>query len=171
MDNERNGNAPLTGEHGAQTGFDTPDRKDDHQEAYTTTPAGDRVGSADHVEYTPVELPSAKEVTGQFDHLATRDAETMEHLPQDAEFAGAQTVAGLGGEHLDTIVPSAGVGVEASSATALESRLTSPADQNPGYTPPSEQGPPHVSQRPGDLPEGETSELERQVMGDGERGF
>ncbi|WP_291429289.1 hypothetical protein [Deinococcus sp.] len=159
MDNERSGNAPLTGEHGAQTGFDTPDPKDDHQEAYTTTPSGDRVGSADHVEYTPVELPSAKEVTGQFDHLATRDVAAMEHAQQDAGLAGAQTVAGQGGEHLDTIVPSAGVGLTASTATALETRQAA-VDPNPGYTPPSEQAPPHVSQRPGDLPEGEPSELE-----------
>ncbi|PIG96344.1 hypothetical protein [Deinococcus sp. UR1] len=170
MDNERNGNPPRTGEHGAQTGFDTPDRKDDHQEAYTTTPAGDRVGSADQGKYEPVEVESAREVTGQFDHLATRDVAAMEHTPQDAEFAGAQTVAGLGGEHLDAIVPSAGVGITASTLTALESRQAA-VDPNPGYTPPSEQGPPHVSQRPGDLPEGEPSELEHQVRGDGDRGF
>ncbi|MFT2721382.1 hypothetical protein ACMT4L_15405 [Deinococcus sp. A31D244] len=170
MDNERNGNAPLTGEHGAQTGFDTPDRKDDHQEAYTTTPEGDRVGSADESRYTPVDAPDAREVTGQFDHLATRDVVAMEHAQQDAEFAGAQTVAGLGGEHLDAIVPSAGVGITASTVTALETRQAA-IDPNPGYTPPSEQGPPRVSQRPGDLPEGEPSELEHQVRGDGDRGF
>ncbi|GAA5436504.1 hypothetical protein [Deinococcus aquaticus] len=170
MDNERSGNAPLTGEHGAQTGFDTPDRKDDHQEAYTTTPEGDRVGSADESRYTPVDVPDAREVTGQFDHLATRDVVAMEHAQQDAEFAGAQTVAGLGGEHLDAIVPSAGVGITASTVTALETRQAA-IDPNPGYTPPSEQGPPRVSQRPGDLPEGEPSELEHQVRGDGDRGF
>ncbi|GAA0515073.1 hypothetical protein [Deinococcus depolymerans] len=170
MDNERSGNAPVTGEQGAKTGFDTPDPKDDHQGAYTTTPAGDRVGSADHGRYEPVAPPSAREVTGAFDHLATRDPQSMEHTPQDAEFAGAQTVAGLGGEHLDTIVPTAGVGITASTVTALESRQAA-VDPNPGYTPPSEQGPPHVSQRPGDLPEGEPSELEHQVHGDTERGF
>ncbi|MDK2013180.1 MULTISPECIES: hypothetical protein [unclassified Deinococcus] len=163
-------NPQRTGEHGAQTGFDTPDRKDDHQAAYTTTPAGDRVGSADQGKYQPVEVHSAKEVTGQFDHLATRDVEAMEHTPQDAEFAGAQTVAGLGGEHLDTIVPTAGVGINASTTIALEHHREA-IDQNPGYTPPSEQGPPRVSQRPGDLPEGETPELQSQVHGDTERGF
>ena len=170
MTNHDDRNPQRTGEHGAQTGFDTPEPKDDHQEAYTTTPAEDRVGSADQGKYEPVEPTSAKEVTGQFDHLATRDVAAMEHTPQDAEFAGAQTVAGLGGENLDTIVPTAGVGINASTTMALESQQRA-IDPNPGYTPPSEQGPPRVSQRPGDLPEGETPELQSQVHGDTERGF
>ncbi|MVN87347.1 hypothetical protein GO986_11265 [Deinococcus sp. HMF7620] len=153
-----------------QTGFETPDPKDHAQTVYTTTPADDHVSSADEGKYVPVEVPSAREVTGQFDHLATRDVVAMEHEPQDAEFAGAQTVAGLGGEHLDALVPSSGLGINASTATATEARLSS-IDPNPGYTPPSEKGPPHVSQRPGDLPSGETSELQHQVHGDGDRSF
>lgn len=167
MTNHDDRNPPVTGEHGAQTGFDTPDRKDDHQGAYTTTPAADRVGSADHGSYTPADVHSAKEVTGQFDHLATRDVVAMEHTPQDAEFAGAQTVAGLGGEHLDRLVPSSGLGMPAASVVAIEERQEA-IDPNPRYTPPSEQSPPHVSQRPGDLPEGETPEVQSQVHGDAE---
>ncbi|GGR89243.1 hypothetical protein [Deinococcus sedimenti] len=170
MTNHDDRNPPVTGEHGAQTGFDTPDRKDDHQEAYTTTPAGDRVGAADQGLGASAQPHSAKDVTGAFDHLATRDVTAMEHEPQDAEFAGAQTVAGLGGEHLDTIVPSAGVGISASTALAAEHHREA-IDRNPGYTPPSEQSPPHVSQRPGDLPEGETPELQHQVHGDNKNGL
>lgn len=170
MTNHDDRTPPVTGEHGAQTGFDTPDRKDDHQEAYTTTPAADRVGAADQGLGASAQPHGAKDVTGVFDHLATRDVVAMEHAPQDAEFAGAQTVAGLGGENLDTIIPTAGVGINASTTMALESHQRA-IDPNPGYTPPSEQGPPHVSQRPGDLPEGETPELQSQVHGDTERGF
>ncbi|PTA68386.1 hypothetical protein C8263_08105 [Deinococcus arcticus] len=153
-----------------QTGFDTPDPKDHAQVTYSTTPGEDRVSTANEGKYEPVEVPSAKEVTGQFDHLATRDPAAMEHTPQAPEFAGAQTVAGLGGENLDAIVPTAGIGVNAGVAMAYQTRLGS-ADPNPGYTPPSEQGPPHLSERPGDLPQGETSELEHQIKGDRERGF
>ncbi|GGK94441.1 hypothetical protein [Deinococcus radiotolerans] len=170
MTNDRDRNPPLTGEHGAQTGFDTPDPKDDHQGAYTTTPAEDRVGSSDDGKYEPVEVHSAKEVTGQFDHLATRDVAAMEHKPQDAEFAGAETVAGLGGENLNLVAPAAGIGMPASAAIALESRQEA-IDPNRAYTPPSEQGPARVSERPGDLPEGETPELQYQVKGDTDRGF
>ncbi|UBV41939.1 hypothetical protein LAJ19_09830 [Deinococcus taeanensis] len=170
MTNRRDENPPLSGETGAQTGFDTPDPKDRHQGAYSTTPPEDRVGSADHMIYEPVEVPSPKEVTGQFDHLATRDPAAMEHTLQEAEFAGAQTVAGLGGEALDQVIPTAGLNMNVSTAAALESRPTVNPDQNPGYVPPSDQGPARFTERPGDLPQGETSELQHQVKGDDTRG-
>ncbi|WP_309572583.1 hypothetical protein [Deinococcus sp.] len=165
-DDDRRNNPPVTGADGAQTGFDATDVKDDHQESYTTTPADDRVGASDHEKYTPVELPSAKTVTGQFDRLATRDVSSMEHDPQAPEFEGAQTVTGLGGEVLDEVTPSAGLGVGASLG-AVARQHTQDTDQNPGYTPPSNQAPPHVSERPGDLPEGEPAELQNAVQGDG----
>ncbi|WP_295815219.1 hypothetical protein [uncultured Deinococcus sp.] len=164
-DDERS-NPQVTGADGAQTGFQAHDSKDDHQTAYTTTPADDHVGAADHAKYTPVELPSAKVVTGQFDHLATRDVAAMDHALQVPEFEGAETVDGLGGELLDEVTPSAGLGVGASLGAAVREHHRD-IDPNPGYTPPSEQGPPRVSQRPGDLPEGETPELQNEVQGDG----
>lgn len=156
----------LTGQTGARTGFDGPDDKDAHQGAYTTTPADDHVGASDHEKYTPVELPSAKVVTGQFDHLATRDVAAMEHAPQAPEFAGAQTVDGLGGDILDEVTPSSGLGVSASLGAAVREH-SADIDRNPGYVPPSNKAPPHVSERPGDLPEGEPAELESEVQGGG----
>lgn len=156
----------LTGETGAQTGFDGPDDKDAHQGAYATTPADDRVGSANEGKYTPVELPSAKVVTGQFDHLATRDVAAMDHALQVPEFEGAETVESLGSDVLDEVTPSAGLGVGASLGAAVRDHHRD-IDPNPGYTPPSNQAPPHVSQRPADLPEGETPELQNEVQGTG----
>lgn len=154
---------PVTGD-GARTGFEATDVKDHHQGAYTTTPGDDHVGALDTEKYTPVELPSAKTVTGAFDHLATRDVSAMEHAAQVPEFVGAQTVDGLGGEMLGEVAPSAGVGVPAAvGAAVLEHRRD--IDPNPDYTPPSNDAPPHVSQRPGDLPEGETPELQNEVQG------
>ncbi len=174
MSDERNANpnvigSETTGETGAKTGFDTPDPKDDHQVVYTTTPPEDRVGSSDHGLGAPPQAPPSHDVTSQFDKLATRDVSAMEHAPEDAEFAGAQTVAGLGGENLDEVVPAAGLGVSPGLATSVEPRMRD-ADPNPGYTPPSEEVPPHVSERPGDLPPGEPAELENQIRdGDGDR--
>ncbi|GGL97506.1 ankyrin repeat domain-containing protein [Deinococcus aerophilus] len=167
MSDERNANpnvigSETTGETGAKTGFDTPDPKDDHQVVYTTTPPEDRVGSSDHGLGAPPEAPSSHDVTSQFDKLATRDVSAMEHTPEDAEFAGAQTVAGLGGENLDEVVPAPGLGVSPGLATSVEPRMRD-IDPNPGYTPPSEEVPPHVGERPGDLPAGEPAELEHQI--------
>ncbi|MFC5847327.1 ankyrin repeat domain-containing protein [Deinococcus petrolearius] len=150
---------------GAVTGFDTPDPKDVAEVRYTTTPPEDRVSSSDHMTYVAPDVPDPTEVTGQFAHLATRDPEAMEHRLQAPEFAGAETTAGLGGEALAGVTPSAGLGYNASLITAA-SVGRGAADPNPGYTPPSESGPPHVSEQPGDLPPGETSELRTEVEGD-----
>ncbi|WP_226991357.1 ankyrin repeat domain-containing protein [Deinococcus gobiensis] len=160
-----NNDDKVIGQSGAVTGFDTPDPKDDAQPRYTTTPAGDGVSSADHMTYESPEVPDPTEVTGQFAHLATRNPEAMEHRLQDPEFAGAETTEGLGGEALAGVTPSAGLGYNASLTTAATVNRGL-ADPNPGYTPPSESGPPHVSEQPGDLPPGETTELQAEVEGD-----
>ncbi|MFB9993533.1 ankyrin repeat domain-containing protein [Deinococcus oregonensis] len=148
-----------------RTGFQTPDPKDDHQPFYTTTPADSRVSSADEGKYEPVQMQDPHEITGQFDHLATRDPAQMEHTLQTPEFVGVQSVDGLGGELLDTVVPSAGLGLNNTAMLASGTQRRS-ADSNPGYTPPSEQGPPHLSERPGDLPQGTRAELQSEVSGD-----
>ena len=159
-------NPPVTGADGAKTGFEAHDPKDAHQDAYTTTPSDDHVGASDTEKYTPVELPSAKAVTGAFDHLATRDVEAMVHAAQQPEFAGSDTVDGPGGDLLDEVAPSAGLGIPAAVGAAVRERAED-IDPNPNYTPPSDKAPPHVSQRPGDLPEGEPSELQNEVKGTG----
>lgn len=171
MSDERRTEAPdpnvigreTEGRSGAVTGFDTPDPKDDHAVVYTTTPSDDRVGSADHGQGAPPELSSAHDVTGRYDHLVTRDVEAMEHTPEAPEFAGAQTVEGLGGEALDEVVPTAGIGVH--PAAALDPYPLVNPDQNPGYTPPSEKVSPHVREQPGDLPAGEPAELKNEIGG------
>lgn len=167
-DDRSGANPPVSGATGAQTGGQAPEPQAVQQGAYATTPADDRVGAADHGKYQAVEVPPAKAVTGQFDHLATRDVAAMEHNLQTPEFAGAETVAPLGGEGtaLDGVMPSGGLGLGVSPAEAVRSHLQA-ADQNPGYTPPSKQGPPHLSERPADLPEGETAELQHEVQGGG----
>lgn len=168
MDNEKE----LIGAGGAVTGVETPDPKDsDPSTLYTNTPAQDRVGAADQSgkasQYQEVVLPDAKEVTGQFDQLATRDVEAMEHTPQAPEYAGAESVAvfGVSTTALDAVVPSAGLGTDMSGAV-IDQHLRSAADQNPNYTPPSKMSPPHLSERPADLPAGEPEELQDQVRGD-----
>ncbi|ACO46640.1 hypothetical protein DEDE109153_06970 [Deinococcus deserti] len=153
----------LIGETGAQTGFDTPDPKDDHATIYTTTPDSSKVSTANKLSYEPVDIPDPKEVTGQFDHLATRDPKEMDAL-QDAEMAGTQTVGGVDTHALDLATPAAGIGINAGLGPAIEQR-TRAADPNPGYTPPSEMTVPHVSERPADLPEGERAELQNEVQG------
>ncbi|UQN05081.1 ankyrin repeat domain-containing protein [Deinococcus sp. QL22] len=172
VDHSAGSDKPVAHEDGRpadhRTGFQTPDPKDDHQPFYTTTPADSRVSSADHSTYEPVHMQDPHEITAQFDHLATRDPAQMEHTLQTPEFAGAQSVAGLGGELLDTVAPSAGLGMNNTAALAGDSQRRS-ADPNPGYTPPSEQGPPHASERPGDLPQGVTEELQNEVSGDDRR--
>ena len=92
-------NEKIIGQTGAVTGFETRDPKDtDPNTINTTTPADDRVGAADAGKYQPVSVPDAKEITGQFDHLATRDPEAME-LDEDfleaLEF-GCPPMGGLG---------------------------------------------------------------------------
>lgn len=154
----------VIGETGAQTGFETPDPKDNHATIYTTTPDSSKVSTANKLSYEPVEIPDPKEVTGQFDHLATRDPVAMDHALQAAELAGAQTVGGADSHGLDLVTPVAGIDMTARMGTAIEYR-TRAADPNPGYTPPSEKTVPHVSERPGDLPEGERAELQNEVQG------
>lgn len=157
----------LTGQPDAHTGYQMPDPKDNHEEHYTTAPASDRVGSSDEGKYAPPEVHDPKEVTGQFDHLATRDPAAMERDLADPEFAGAQTVAGAGADHdlMDSVTP-VGLGISTGRAY-VEEHHRSAVDPNPGYTPPSEAGPRHVSEQPGDLPTGATEELKNAVRGEG----
>ncbi|GGK23313.1 hypothetical protein GCM10008955_16120 [Deinococcus malanensis] len=154
----------LIGETGAQTGFETPDPKDDHASIYTTTPDSSKVSTANKLSYEPVDVPDPKEVTGQFDHLATRDPVAMDHTLQAAEMAGAQTVGGVDTGALDLVTPVGGIDSNSRLGPAIEDR-TRAADPNPGYTPPSEMTVPHVSERPADLPEGERAELQNEVQG------
>ncbi|MFC4426057.1 hypothetical protein [Deinococcus navajonensis] len=156
----------LIGETGAQTGFETPDPKDNHESVYGTTPDSSKVSTANKMTYEEPEIPDPKEVTGQFDHLATRDPVAMEQNLQAAEFAGAQTVESVSPEVLDLATPVAGIGVNAGLAPAIQDRALA-VDPNPGYTPPSEMTVPHVGERPGDLPQGERAELENEVRGNG----
>lgn len=154
-----------------KTGFQMPDPKDVHEEHYTTTPAGDRTGSADEGKYEPVQAQDPREVTGQFDHLATRDPAAMEHAAQVPEFAGAETVAGIGVQDTTLgsgITVAGGLGTESTSLAAGEAGvgLRPGVDQNPGYVPPSEKVTPHVSEQPGDLPPGARPELKNEVSGE-----
>lgn len=148
----------VIGRTGAVTGVDTPDPKDsDPTTIYTTTPAEDRVGGAETDAagaasgHQPVTVPDAKEVTGQFEHLATRDAGAMEHKPQAPEYAGAQSVAALGTSTamLDAVVPGAGLGSDVSGVVAANDLRAAAADPNPGYTPPSKMTPPHQPEHSG----------------------
>ncbi|MBI0446394.1 hypothetical protein [Deinococcus sp. DB0503] len=154
-----------TGQPDDRTGDQMPDPKDNHAPRYTTTPPDDRVGSADHGKYQPIQAQDPQEITGQFDHLATRDPVAMEHTPQPAEFAGAETVAGAGFDpHLLAAPVGAGVGlVEHRIADGSFQREA--IDPNPGYTPPSEEVPPHVPQEPGDLLPGTPPEIKAEVAG------
>lgn len=157
----------LTGRPDDHTGYQAPDPKDVSQPFYTSTPAEDRVSSANEGKYEPVEIPDPKEVTGQFDQLATRDPGAMEHQLQAPEFAGAQTVGtGLDTAVLDGAVPM-GLGASASLLT-VDERQRAAADPNPGYTPPSKEVPPHLGSTPGDLPPGVRPEVQEAVQGDGD---
>lgn len=161
----------LTGQPDPRTGFQTHDPKDVHQDRYTSTPAEDHVASADQGKGSGVSLPPVDPgaVTHQFDHLATRDPEAMAHQLEAPEFAGAQTVAGIGvdGTLLDRVIP-AGIdaGVSASVVTN-DDRLGGAIDPNPGYVPPSQQTVPHLGEQPGDLPTGAPAELRDDVEGRG----
>lgn len=141
-----------TGQPDSRTGFQTHDPKDTHQGVYTTTPEGDRVASADEGKGALLPATDPGAVTHQFDHLATRDPEAMEHLPQAPDHAGAQTIADIGvdGALLDRTFP-AGVdaGVSASVATNAD-RLGGAIDPNPGYVPPSQATLPKPGQGPDD---------------------
>ncbi|GMA17185.1 hypothetical protein E5F05_17975 [Deinococcus metallilatus] len=158
----------LTEQPDYRTGYQMPDPKDDHQRHYTTTPPEDRVGSADHGVYQPVEAQDPKEITGQFDHLATRDPVAMEHAPQRAEFAGAQTVEGLGintDTPMDLVAPMAvGMAVTSSMATAEETEVEL-RDPNRNYVPPGKEVVPHVPEEPGDLLPGTPPEIKAEVAG------
>jgi hypothetical protein len=154
-----------------KTGFQMPDPKDTHEEHYTTTPAEDRAGSADQGKYVAPQVPNPKEVTGQFDHLATRDPVAMEHAGQAPEFAGAQTVAGMGVQDTTLgsgITVAGGLGTESTSLAAGEAGVGARpgVDQNPGYVPPSQKEPPHFRDQPGDLPSGAPAELKNEVAGE-----
>lgn len=154
-----------------KTGYQMPDPKDVHEEHYTTTPAEDRTGSADQGKYEPVQAQDPREVTGQFDRLATRDPAAMEHAAQTPEFAGAETVAGIGVQDTTLgsgITVAGGLGTESTSLAAGEAGvgLRPGVDQNPGYVPPSEKVTPHVSEQPGDLPPGARPELKNEVSGE-----
>ncbi|WP_245745320.1 ankyrin repeat domain-containing protein [Deinococcus reticulitermitis] len=145
------------------TGADSA--RDVHQPMYTTTPPEDRVSSSNEGKYEPVEVPDPKEVTGQFDHLATRDPEAMEHRLQTPEFAGAATVGAEGAGSLDAAVVGYESGLIANeSAAASATRLQT--DPNRGYAAPSQSGPPHPGEQPGDLPQGAPTELKADVEGD-----
>ena len=144
--------------------------RDVHQATYTTTPQDSRVSSSDEglgAAVAPV-MPDPKEVTGQFDHLATRDPEAMDRL-QTPEYAGAETTAGIGSEVLaglpagGDLAGFGGAGMLETGAGVGTGRGT--PDANSGYTAPALSGPPHVSEQPGDLPPGESEELKAQVEG------
>ncbi|MEF2279301.1 ankyrin repeat domain-containing protein [Deinococcus sp. YIM 134068] len=157
----------LTRQPDHHTGYQTRDPKDTSQPFYTTTPPEDRVSSADEGKYEPVQVPDPKEVTGQFDHLATRDPAAMEHTLQDAEFAGAQTVGpGLDPAVLNAVAPGE-LGLTANISASLE-RQREAIDPNPGYTPPSQKIQPDLGSTPGDLPRGLRPELQEAVRGDGD---
>lgn len=155
----------LTGQPDNRTGYQMPDPKDHHEEHYTTSPAEDRAASADQGKYQPVQPQHPREITGQFDHLATRDPEAMEHALQPPEFAGAQTVSGLGFDNrtIDGLA-AANLDVTASLATTA-ARRNEALDPNPNYIPPSEKVVPHVPEQPGDLPPGVPTELKAEVEG------
>ncbi|WP_034386938.1 hypothetical protein [Deinococcus sp. YIM 77859] len=155
----------LTGQPDHRTGYQMPDPKDVHEAHYTTTPLEDRVASADQGKAQPPEPQDPREITGQFDHLATRDPEAMAHAPQEAEFAGAQTVEGLGFDRrtVDGLAV-ANLDVTASLATTA-ARRNEAIDPNPDYVPPSQKVVPHVPEQPGDLPPGVPAELKAEVEG------
>ena len=144
--------------------------RDVHQATYTTTPLDSRVSSSNEGLGGAVglDMPDPKEVTGQFDHLATRDPEAMENRLQTPEYQGAQTTAAVDTGVLDSLVGGNDLGLTG-SAGALGGMAagTTPGalnpDPNSGYTAPALSGPPHVSEQPGDLPPGETEELKNQI--------
>ena len=156
-------NEKIIGQTGAVTGFDTPDPKEgDPNTINTTTPADDRVGAADQGKYQPVEVPPASAVTGQFDHLATRDPVAMEHQLQRPEYEGAESTVALGGAGvtaLDAVVPGSSVDVNTSVSVAQE-RVRGAIDPNPHYTPPSQISPPHISEQTANRPGDETTVVE-----------
>ena len=125
------------------------------QPTYTTTPPEDRVsGADDRGKYQAPEGSDPTEVTAAFDHLATRDPQAMEARPQAPEWAGRETVEGLGGEALGGVVPTVGAGIEGGAAmtNAVNAALTRDLNPNPGYTAPAVSSPPHPQD--GDLPGG-----------------
>ena len=95
-----------------------------------------------------------KEVTGQFDHLATRDPQAMEQTLQRPEYEGAQSAAPLvGSATTAAVVPAAGLGaVGLESAAAANAHVAHLENRNPDYTPPSQVAPPHPDEHPADLP-------------------
>lgn len=148
----------LIGQTGAETGFETPDPKDAHQGQYTTTPANSQVSTSDQMEYAGTQIPDPKAVTGQFDHLATRDPEAMEHQGQIPERIGAQAQGGVSSPDaalLNAAVSMSGIDLNASTLVAREQRAEA-ADPNPGYTPPSQRGPAHQSEAEFASAEGDT---------------
>lgn len=153
----------TTNQTGAVTGFDTPDPKDsDPDTTYTTTPAEDRVGAANAGRFQAVDVPDAKEVTGQFDSLATRNPTDMEHQLQAPEYEGAASTVALGGTALlDSVIPGEGLGADV-SRVVMEEHLQQAVDQNPEYTPPSKMTPPHQSEEVRHLPSDAARVLQRE---------
>lgn len=141
------------------------DPKDDHQHSYTTTPSDDRVGSLDRTD-TPNVLPDpADEVPGQTlkgteSPAVTRDPAAMEQALQGAEYAGSQEQdladPGMPGD-LDMV----GMGNIGINAIPVRNPLAD-ADQNPGYVPPSQDGPREVGSRPADMVRGAPGETDLQ---------
>lgn len=85
----------------------------------------------------------------RLNRLITRDPEEMEHTLEDADYAGADPSPGT---ELDGIDANLG-GAPGLNATGLADPARS-ADLNPGYTPPGQTVPPHVSQGRADLEPG-----------------
>ncbi len=153
------------------------DPKDDHTVRYTTTPPDDRVGSLDRTD-TPDIMPDDPQEVPQFTDkgtsspAVTRDPEAMEHQLQGAQYAGADPPAPLSGD-----VPNETLGWGAGNVGINPGPLRDPlrdADQNPGYVPPSEDGPAELREQPGDLAQGEPTqerldEAVRDHVGDRDR--
>lgn len=95
--------------------------------------------------------------------LITRDPQAMEHALEDAEYAGADPVEGLDSGLIEVRVGNAGAGPM--GAVPLDPPAAS--NLNPGYTPPSQQVPPHPREGAADLPEGAPAEaeLDREGLG------
>lgn len=87
---------------------------------YTTTPAEDRVSSADSSKFEPIEAEGGKEVTAQFDHLATRNPVAMELKPEAPQHAGEAAPAdAAAAETLRRIPIRTGQEYDANSAPAV----------------------------------------------------
>ena len=143
--------------------------RDVHQATYTTTPLESRVSSSNEGLGSAVspDMPDPAAVTEQFDQLATRNPDAMEHSLQTPEFAGAQKPGGLLDGSAGSVLSANDLALmttaDALSGTAVGREVGLNREPNSGYTAPALSGPPHVSEQPGDLPPGETEELKSQI--------